>query len=337
MNRRAVVLCVLAGGLLAAPAPAGAQVGPSPTPSPSPAPPPPPPPGPAPARISVGVDGVLRDHGDRVALQGQKIKVSGMVTPFAAGQRVKVRLLYGKRTRKVRSVPVVQAGDAGTYSATFRVKRHGRARVRVEHKATPELSAARSRGVKVRVISAQASQGSRGALVRLLQRGLDRLGYYVPRNGVFDAATARAVLAYRKVNGMARTTGASKRIVVRVLAGRGAFRVRHGDAGHHLEADLSRQVLALIDGDRVVATYHMSSGKPSTPTVRGQFRVYMKTAGTNAKGMVDSSYFIGGYAVHGYQSVPIFAASHGCLRVPIPDARRIYNWLRLGDRVFVYP
>jgi lipoprotein-anchoring transpeptidase ErfK/SrfK len=34
--------------------------------------------------------------------------------------------------------------------------------------------------------------------------------------------------------------------------------------------------------------------------------------------------------------VPPYPASHGCLRVPIPDARTIFDWLRLGDRVFVY-
>ena len=36
--------------------------------------------------------------------------------------------------------------------------------------------------------------------------------------------------------------------------------------------------------------------------------------------MVDSNYFIRGYAIHGYAEVPTYAASHGCLRVPIPDA-----------------
>jgi lipoprotein-anchoring transpeptidase ErfK/SrfK len=53
--------------------------------------------------------------------------------------------------------------------------------------------------------------------------------------------------------------------------------------------------------------------------------------------MVFSSYFIRGYAIHGYASVPVFNASHGCLRVPVPDAVPIYRWLRMGDRVDVYP
>ena len=52
--------------------------------------------------------------------------------------------------------------------------------------------------------------------------------------------------------------------------------------------------------------------------------------------MVDSAYFIRGYATHGYPSVPIYPASHGCLRVPIPDARTIFNWITIGTPVDVY-
>jgi lipoprotein-anchoring transpeptidase ErfK/SrfK len=53
--------------------------------------------------------------------------------------------------------------------------------------------------------------------------------------------------------------------------------------------------------------------------------------------MYFSNYFIGGYAIHGYFDVPVYNASHGCLRVPNPDARAIYDWVRIGDRIDVYP
>jgi len=121
-----------------------------------------------------------------------------------------------------------------------------------------------------------------------------------------------------------------------LLAGKGQFKVRHPGDGHHVEARLDKQVLALINGSKVERIYHTSSGKPSTPTVRGKFHVYSKTPGTNAKGMVDSSYFIRGYAIHGYWSVPVFPASHGCLRVPLDEAFPIFSWVRYGDRVDVY-
>jgi lipoprotein-anchoring transpeptidase ErfK/SrfK len=86
-----------------------------------------------------------------------------------------------------------------------------------------------------------------------------------------------------------------------------------------------------------VAIYPISSGKPSTPTVLGSYRVYLKSPGINVKGMVDSSYFVRGYAIHGYFSVPTYAASHGCLRMPVPDARTVFNWVRPGTPVDVYP
>ena len=68
----------------------------------------------------------------------------------------------------------------------------------------------------------------------------------------------------------------------------------------------------------------------------GKFSFYLKTPGTNSHGMVDSNYFIGGYAIHGYADVPNYPASHGCLRVPIPNARQIYDWVQIGDPIFVY-
>ncbi len=154
--------------------------------------------------------------------------------------------------------------------------------------------------------------------------------------GRYDARTARAVLAFRKVAGLGRTLIASPQVFRHLARGGGRFHVRFPTHGKHVEADLSRQVLALIEGRRVVRIYPTSSGTAATPTVLGSYRVYMKTPGTNGSGMVDSSYFIRGYAIHGYPSVPTFPASHGCLRVPIPDARPIFNWLRQGDGVIVY-
>jgi lipoprotein-anchoring transpeptidase ErfK/SrfK len=86
-----------------------------------------------------------------------------------------------------------------------------------------------------------------------------------------------------------------------------------------------------------VQRLHHTSGAPATPTIRESFRVSRKQPGTNALGMVHSSYFIRGYAVPGYASIPAYAgASHGCLRVPVPDALTISRWMRRGTRVSVY-
>jgi lipoprotein-anchoring transpeptidase ErfK/SrfK len=52
--------------------------------------------------------------------------------------------------------------------------------------------------------------------------------------------------------------------------------------------------------------------------------------------MFDSNFFIAGYAIHGYAEVPTFAASHGCLRIPIPDAGAVFAWVQVGTPVDVY-
>ena len=52
--------------------------------------------------------------------------------------------------------------------------------------------------------------------------------------------------------------------------------------------------------------------------------------------MYFSVYFLGGYATHGYNPVPNYPASHGCVRNPIPFSRFIYNWVEIGMPIHVY-
>ena len=110
------------------------------------------------------------------------------------------------------------------------------------------------------------TQGCAGrASIRALQRRLKRLGYVTGRSGAFDGRTARAVLAFRKVTGMERTTSASTAVMRALARGRGTFKVRFPDHGRHIEGDLSRQVIALIDKVRAQRIYPTSSGAPATP------------------------------------------------------------------------
>jgi L,D-transpeptidase catalytic domain len=280
---------------------------------------------------------VHRDGARRIALTGEAWRVRGVVRPFVPGQRIVVSFhRNGRRVHRQTERPQpARDGRSGVFLSRFRSRSAGRIMVRAVHRQTPELETLRSKRVRVQVLRPRV--GSTGPLVRLLQRGLARLRYAVPRSGVYDDGTARAVMAWRKVTGQARTFSATESVLRGVLAGRGSFRVRYPHDGRHVEADLTRQVLALIEGDKVRRIYHTSSGTPATPTVLGRYRVYRKSPGTNANAMVHSSYFIRGYAIHGYASVPAYPASHGCLRVPIPDAWSIYRWVRMGDVVRVYP
>jgi L,D-transpeptidase catalytic domain len=280
---------------------------------------------------------VHRDGERKVALTRTAWRVRGVLTPYVAGQQIVVRFYRDGRKihEQVEQLQPIRGGTAGEFRTPFKSRRAGRVAVEAVHLATPEMETVRSERVRVNVMTPSVGQRT---IVRLLQKGLSKLRYAVSRSGVYDDSTGRAVMAWRKVNGQARSYSASEGLVRDVLAGKGAFKPRYPRDGRHVEADISRQVLALINrGGKVHRVYHTSTGAPATPTVLGRFKTYRKSPGTNAKGMVHSSYFIGGYAIHGYASVPPWNASHGCLRVPIPNALSIYNWVRMGTVVRVYP
>jgi hypothetical protein len=270
-------------------------------------------------------------------LAGDRFRIRGAVKPYVAGQSVVVRFYRGDKKLASKKVTVQQgSAGAGMFVLGYRAGKAGHITVRASHRATPELATLVAKGRGLDVLPLRAGPGSKGLAVRVLQRKLKSLGYVVGAKGLYDARTARAVLAFRKVAGMARTQIASKDVFRKLARGAGHFKVRFPKQGKHVEADLSLQVLALIRGSKVERIYPISSGKPSTPTVLGTFKVYSKTPGTNAKGMVFTSYFHGGYGIHGYAEVPIYAASHGCLRTPVPDAVSIFRWIAYGDAVDVY-
>ena len=296
----------------------------------------PPPPEPAAGKASLAVKGGLATKKARYFAPSQEVVVRGVVKPYVRDQ---VLTLYairrGKASKQVRRA----VGRRGRYEFRFKVGNAGPVRLVVKHRRSDGQAAFRTRSETIHVVDWEAGAGSRGLKVLLLQRGLLRLGFATPVTGYFDGLTANAVNAFRKTNEMGRDGYAAKSVYGMVLRGEGAYKLRYpssGTHGKHVEFDWSRQVLVLADHGRPYRVYHTSSGAPATPTVFGSYHFYRQQFGTNAKGMVHSSYFIGGYAIHGYASVPNYPASHGCLRVPIPNALSIYNWIDLGDPIYTY-
>ena len=303
---------------------------------PAPAPPAPAPAPPLAGKAGFSVKGGLATAKARFYAPGQTVLARGRVRPAVPGEVVTLRVVRkGKVSKKVRRK--VRAG--GHFTFRFKVGNPGGLRLVVTHRASVFQAAFRAKDRRISVVQWGAGSGAKGAHVLLLQRALARLAYAVPVTGYFDDATARAVLAYRKANSMDRTGYAGSDVYAKIFRGQGAYKLRYpkaGKKGKHVEYDWSRQVLVLAKGGRPYRIYHSSSGAPATPTVFGKFAFYLQTPGTNAKGMVDSSYFIRGYAIHGYASVPAYPASHGCLRVPVPNARQIFNWVDIGDPIYVY-
>ena len=340
MNRTHHVTIVCAALFCIAVAPASAAGAtpaaspPAATPAPTPAP------VPAAAPVAGRIQLVLQKVGGtpRFAPVGGRIVVRGIVTPYVAGQSLKVSFYREGRKVAVNVLGVRPVGNgAGQFHVNFSSHYAGLVQARAAHYATAQQGAFSGRSPGVRFVHTNLGPGARGQSVRLLQSELDVLHYAVPLSGVFDEGTGQAVIAYRKLTGLERIAYAGTQVFNRLARGAGSFHVRYRGDGRHVEGDLTRQVLAEIEpGGRVRRIYTMSSGKPSTPTVIGRFRVYEKSPGVNSEGMVDSNYFIRGYAIHGYAEVPTYAASHGCLRVPIPDAPAIYAWVQQGTPVDVY-
>jgi peptidoglycan hydrolase-like protein with peptidoglycan-binding domain len=317
----ALLCCVAA-------APASAQT-PPPTVPPPTVPPPPPAPGEATYKIHSG----LATSKMRYFAPQQLVVLRGRVKTAVPGE---VLTLYAIRGDKASKTVRRKVKAGGRFQFRFQVGGPGRLRLVIKHRASALQAAFRTRDKPITVVDWQAGAGERGVKVLLLQRALFAQHFATPVTGYYDDATARAVLAFRKANGMSWDGFATHEVYGKLLRNQGAFKLRYPKAGKHVEFDWSRQVLVLAKNGKPYRTYHTSSGTASTPTVFGSYRFYLKTPGTNAKGMVDSSYFIGGYAIHGYADVPAYPASHGCLRVPIPNALQIYNWIDIGDPIFLY-
>jgi hypothetical protein len=256
-----------------------------------------------------------------------KVTASGVLPGAVAGDGVTIQIEASGRSLDKKQVDV---GPDGSFSYAFVVD----ACCNYEVTATSGGQSSQPQRFTVDV----PKHLRKGPIARLFNQKLIDAGYYTGGGAAsrVTGGTRLAICAFRKVNGMARNFSYKASIFRKLLMGRGAFQPRYHE-DHHVEVDISRQVMAFVDGDRVVATFHVSTGKPSTPTVRGTFHFYMKQAGTNSHGMYMSVYFIRGYATHGYPSVPTHqAASHGCVRNPIPFSVYIYNWINLGDPIHVY-
>jgi hypothetical protein len=192
----------------------------------------------------------------------------------------------------------------------------------------------RTETVRFNVYVPYLGLGSRGSSVRVLERRLAQLRYALRAvDGFYSYDTADAVLAFQKVNGLART-GRMTPFVWRRLQTAHVPRPRYR-IGHHFEVDKTRQVLFEVDRGRVVRVVHVSTGATGNTPV-GRWHVYSKVPGFLPSGMFYSSFFVGAFAIHGYHSVPPYPASHGCVRTPMWIAPSLFASSSYGESVYVY-
>jgi peptidoglycan hydrolase-like protein with peptidoglycan-binding domain len=180
------------------------------------------------------------------------------------------------------------------------------------------------------------------------ERRLSDLGYWTGAvDGVFDTASRSALIAFQKWEGRSIT---GQLTLAELEAIRAGAAPKAKDLGYaHVEVDLDRQVLLVVNADGGVRLLPVATGNEKSfidegqesiaHTPRGRFVVYEKEFGwhTGSLGAVYYANFIsGGVAIHGSRSVPNEPASHGCIRVPMFAAREVSKLLPLGTIVLVY-
>jgi hypothetical protein len=289
---------------------------------------------------SLGVDSTPVDVGVRPIMTltagpvrlFDAVTVRGTFKPIRPGLPVTIELQHGGAVVTTKR-PVMDA--RGRFHATFRVPQAGSYRARAVLDAPDLLPGRAATSPSVTPLPDLAS-GSHSVYVELLERQLVTLHYHLAGvDDVFDFRTADAVMAFRKVQRMARTQDVDA-AVWRALGSPKLFAPRNHDDGFHIEVDQTRQVLATVRDGRVVDIIHVSTGKPSTPTRDGSFHVFSKLAGFSSKHLYYPSFFDGERAIHGWTDVPSYGASHGCVRVPYWIATWIYRLDPIGTPVIVY-
>jgi hypothetical protein len=175
--------------------------------------------------------------------------------------------------------------------------------------------------------------GSAGPSAFELDRRLHDLHYALGRiDGYYGEDDIDAVFAFQKLHDLPRTGRVDVRFWIE-LQRAGIPQARY--PGDHVEVSKGRQVLFLVRDGKVALIVQVSTGATGN-TPLGHWRVYSKVPGFNAKAMFFSSFFVGAFAIHGYHSVPPYPASHGCVRIPLWVATRIYSLVDYGTSVYIY-
>lgn len=120
------------------------------------------------------------------------------------------------------------------------------------------------------------------------------------------------------------------------------------DGEKWIDIDLSNKTVTAYEGATVVrGPVLVVDGAAETPTVTGTYHVYLQyetqtMRGQNADGTDYEtenvpwiSYFYAGYALHGapWRSSWGYSGSHGCLNMPVGEAKWFYDWSEIGTTV----
>ncbi|MEX1247037.1 MAG: L,D-transpeptidase [Anaerolineales bacterium] len=118
-----------------------------------------------------------------------------------------------------------------------------------------------------------------------------------------------------------------------------------GNKERWIDVNLSDQTLSAYEGVKLLDTFTISSGRPNTPTVTGEFRIWVKVRKQTMSGPGYSlpnvpwvMYFYKDYGIHGTWWHNNFGTpmSAGCVNMTIDDAQWMYGWASVGTIVKVH-
>jgi cell wall hydrolase len=186
--------------------------------------------------------------------------------------------------------------------------------------------------------AAQLRYGDRGRAVVSLQRHLVTLGYLERGavDGTFGDETWYAVVAFQgweqiELDGVVGPE--TRRALRHARAPQPWQRLQRA-----LEIDLTRQVLLVVEDGAVRRVVHASTGA-RFPTPQGRFSVARRLRKSWSRRyhvwLPYALYFHRGFAIHAFPVVPDKPASHGCIRIPIQDARFVFDAAPLGTPVLI--
>lgn len=309
---------------------------------------------------------VLRDHveahgtqrvwvvGGTAAVPDETVTGLPGVERLAGRERTETALLVADRARALglTGTPVLAGAETfadGLSGGVLAGAAHGAPVLLTYHR---ELSAASMRWLAHHQVAAidvvggsaavspltlcQAQSGDNRALM-CIEAELERQGYHVGAvDGRLDHQSVWAFFAFQKVAGLAVDGRFDEAAYRRLLEAPELAPVRPDLGPDHVEIDIARQLVLVVQGGEVRHVLHTSTGKPSTPTVRGVFSVYEKRNYRQANRMYRPVFFYRGYAFHGYPEIPLYPASAGCARLYDGDMDLLWPFLKIGTRVASY-
>lgn len=114
--------------------------------------------------------------------------------------------------------------------------------------------------------------------------------------------------------------------------------------GKSIVISTENQRIYAYENGLLVHSHLVSTGLPATPTVKGDYKVYIKLAADDMSGpdyflpqVPYTMYFYQGYAIHGTYWHNNFGRpmSHGCVNLPTDEAQWFFNWAEVGTTVRV--